>query len=183
MHLSREKIGKETFWSQTLRSWRTWTRRKSTKTQLKRRLDAPKERKIIFPVADGTAQLSGRDHEFREPTQRQEQPVRSEDLRGELQGEPEEFQPTETKDDSEARGDSWSTVSAYTQVKMDNAPRLLRIPKSECPDTWIRLPRHKWPKSWSQTLKTQWFLVNEILRTSTCRFENVCLFTENNDYS
>ena len=24
-----------------------------------------------------------------------------------------------------------------------------KIPKSECPDTWIRLPRHKWPKSWS----------------------------------
>ena len=23
------------------------------------------------------------------------------------------------------------------------------IPKSECPDIWIRLPRHKWPKSWS----------------------------------
>ena len=26
---------------------------------------------------------------------------------------------------------------------------LLKIPKSECPDIWIRLPRHKWPKSWS----------------------------------
>ena len=25
----------------------------------------------------------------------------------------------------------------------------LKIPKSECPDIWIRLPRHKWPKSWS----------------------------------
>ena len=32
---------------------------------------------------------------------------------------------------------------------MEDAPKLLRIPKSECPDTWIRLPRHKWPKSWS----------------------------------
>ena len=44
---------------------------------------------FIFPVADGTAKLSGRDHEFREPTPRREQPVRSEDLSGELQGEPE----------------------------------------------------------------------------------------------
>ena len=26
---------------------------------------------------------------------------------------------------------------------------MLKIPKSECPDIWIRLPRHKWPKSWS----------------------------------
>ena len=40
-------------------------------------------------------------------------------------------------------------VSAKTQVKMEDAPQLLKIPKSECPDSWIRLPRHKWPKSWS----------------------------------
>ena len=32
-------------------------------------------------------------------------------------------------------------------VKMENAPKLLKIPKSECPDIWLRLPRHKWPKS------------------------------------
>ena len=25
----------------------------------------------------------------------------------------------------------------------------MKIPKSECPDIWIRLPRHKWPQSWS----------------------------------
>ena len=40
-------------------------------------------------------------------------------------------------------------VSVYTQVKMEDAHKLLKIPKSECPDIWIRLPRHKWPKSWS----------------------------------
>ena len=32
---------------------------------------------------------------------------------------------------------------------MEDAPKLLKIPKSECPDIWIRLPRHKWPQSWS----------------------------------
>ena len=32
---------------------------------------------------------------------------------------------------------------------MEDADKLLKIPKSECPDIWIRLPRHKWPKSWS----------------------------------
>ena len=32
---------------------------------------------------------------------------------------------------------------------MEDAPTLLKIPKSECPDIWIRLPRHKWPNSWS----------------------------------
>ena len=30
-----------------------------------------------------------------------------------------------------------------------DAPKLLKSPKSECPDIWNRLPRHKWPKSWS----------------------------------
>ena len=40
-------------------------------------------------------------------------------------------------------------TQAYTQVKMEDAHKLLKIPKSECPDIWIRLPRHKWPKSWS----------------------------------
>ena len=40
-------------------------------------------------------------------------------------------------------------VSAYTQVKMEDAQKLFKIPKSECPDIWIRLPRHQWPKSWS----------------------------------
>ena len=33
--------------------------------------------------------------------------------------------------------------------KMKDAPSLLKIPNSECPDIWIRLPKHKWPKSWS----------------------------------
>ena len=47
-------------------------------------------------------------------------------------------------------GQAADAVSAYTQVKMeDDAPKLLNIPKSECPDIWIRLPRHKWPTSWS----------------------------------
>ena len=32
---------------------------------------------------------------------------------------------------------------------MEDAHKLLKILKSECPDIWIRLPRHKWPKSWS----------------------------------
>ena len=46
-------------------------------------------------------------------------------------------------------GQAADAVSAHTQVKMEDAPKLLKIQKSECPDIWIRLPRHKWPKSWS----------------------------------
>ena len=29
---------------------------------------------------------------------------------------------------------------------MEDAHKLLKLPKSECADIWIRLPRHKWPK-------------------------------------
>ena len=46
-------------------------------------------------------------------------------------------------------GKAADAVSAFTQVKMEDAHKLLKIPKSECPDTWIRLPRHERPKSWS----------------------------------
>ena len=44
-------------------------------------------------------------------------------------------------------GQAADAISAYSQVKMEDAPKLLKIPKSECPDIWIRLPRHKCPKS------------------------------------
>ena len=47
-------------------------------------------------------------------------------------------------------GQAAVAVSVYTQVKMEDAHKLFKkIPKSECPDSWIRPPRHKWPKSWS----------------------------------
>ena len=47
-------------------------------------------------------------------------------------------------------GQTADAVSAKkTQIKMEDAPKLLTIPKSECPDIWIRVTRHKWPKSWS----------------------------------
>ena len=47
-----------------------------------------------------------------------------------------------------ARLPGCDAVSAYTQVKLEDAPGLLNIPNTVCPDVWIRLPRHKWPKSW-----------------------------------
>ena len=58
-------------------------------------------------------------------------------------------------------GQAADAVSANTQVKMEDAPKLLKIPKSECPDIWIRPPRHKRPKSWS-SMETQSFLLKGI---------------------
>ena len=48
-------------------------------------------------------------------------------------------------------GQAADAASAYTQVKMEDAPKLLKVPKPERLDRWIRPPRHKWPKSWSST--------------------------------
>ena len=45
-------------------------------------------------------------------------------------------------------GQEADAISSYTLVKLEDAPRLLRIPKSQCPDVWTRLPKLKWPKSW-----------------------------------
>ena len=46
-------------------------------------------------------------------------------------------------------GQAADPVSAYTQGKLEDAARLLKIPKSDCPDFWIRLPRHIWSESWA----------------------------------
>ena len=46
-------------------------------------------------------------------------------------------------------GQAADAVFAYSQVRMEDAHKVLKNPTSECPDIWIRLPRHKWPKSWS----------------------------------
>ena len=43
-------------------------------------------------------------------------------------------------------GETSGAISAYTQVKMTEAPRLLRLPKEGYPEIWIRIPP---PKSWN----------------------------------
>ena len=40
-------------------------------------------------------------------------------------------------------GQAADAVSAYIQVKIEETHKLLKIPKSECPDIWIRLLRLK----------------------------------------
>ena len=84
------------------------------------------------PRAEKFGDLITADHkvlnEGREPTPRREQTVRSEDLSGELQGEPGEPQPTESKDDAEARAD-WSIQGDFI-YRHHNEPRVqLCVPK------------------------------------------------------
>ena len=82
-----------------------------------------REKKLIFPVAEGTAKLSGKEHEFRVPTPRREQLARSEDLSGEIQGESGESQPAESTDDAEARADFWSIQGDFI-CRCHNEPRV-----------------------------------------------------------
>ena len=53
-------------------------------------------------------------------------------------------------------------VSADTQVKIEDAPTFLKIPKSECPDIWIRLTKTQMSQKYGPAWKTQSFLLSEI---------------------
>ena len=78
-----------------------------------------KDDEFIFPVADGTTKLSGRDYEFREPTLTREPTLKSEDFSRELQGESGESQPAESTDDAEARADFWSIQGDFIYRHLD----------------------------------------------------------------
>ena len=97
----------------------------------KEELISQKRNEFKFSFADRTENLSGRDYEFREPTQRLEQTVRSEDLSGKLQGEPGESQPTEPTDDAEARADFWSIQGDFIYRHHNDTRVQLYVPKEE----------------------------------------------------
>ena len=64
-------------------------------------------------------------------------------------------------------GQAADAVSAYIQVKLEDAPRLLRIPKSEVQTYGYNYHDTNGPNH-GQTLKIQWFFLNEFFfRTST----------------
>ena len=92
---------------------------------------------------------------------------------------------------------------SFHSSKNGRCSKIVEMPKSECPDIWIRLPGHTW-QSHGQTLKILWFFLNEICMVThlqaSCGKDNVkklqCnengkkyrsgsvhLFIENKDYS
>ena len=90
-----------------------------------------RDQEFVFPVADGSATLSGRDDEFQEPTLRREHTVRKENLSGESQGDREEFHPEETKDEAETQEDFWSIQGDFI-YRHHIEPRVqLYVPKEE----------------------------------------------------
>ena len=45
-------------------------------------------------------------------------------------------------------GEANDAMSAYTQVHLSEAPRLLRKPEKERPEVWTTLPPRRRPKQW-----------------------------------
>ena len=76
--------------------------------QCERSIDITRGRRIHIPSIRWYSKIARERLRILEPTPRRERTARSEDLFGELQGEPGEPQPTESKDDAEARADFWS---------------------------------------------------------------------------
>ena len=90
-----------------------------SETDCKRNPDNPqKMNEFVFPVADGSPKLSGRDYEFQEPTLRRESTVRRENFSRESHGVGEEFPPEETKDDAETRKDFSSIQGDFIYIHL-----------------------------------------------------------------
>ena len=69
MHCMRVEFGKEIYWSQTLRSWKIWTSEIHVRRLNAKEIITPKRVTFfIFPSAEGTVKLSGRDQVFRKAT-------------------------------------------------------------------------------------------------------------------
>ena len=86
---------------------------------------------FIFPVAGGTAKLSGGDYDFREPTPRRERTVRSDNLSGDFRSESGVSQPTESTDDAEASADFWSIQGDFIYRHQVEPGVQLYVPKEE----------------------------------------------------
>ena len=112
MHCTRGEFGKVTYWSQTLRSWRRWTHRKSTQKRLnaKEVIFTEEKGEFIFPIADGRIKTLGGDQDLRTSTLIRHRPIQREsniDFLGESEGslpQPQDSLP----DAGEAINDFWS---------------------------------------------------------------------------
>ena len=123
---------------------------------------------------DGAAKLLGRGYEIRASTSRQEETVRSESLRGEIQDEPEESQSTEIEDDAEVLKDFWSIQGDFI-YRHHHEPRVqLCVPKEET----FPVPRKE--IYWSHQNNTHWFGRQTRVSDSWTGFTNFSLLKGKN---
>ena len=123
-----------TYWSQTLRSWRRWTHRKSTQKRLNaKEVIFPQKGEFTFPIADGRIKTPGEDQALRTSTLIRPRPNRGEghiDFLGESEGsfpQPHDSLP----DAGEAINDFWS-MSGNFMYRHHVEPRVkLYSPREE----------------------------------------------------
>ena len=118
-------IEKDTLWPRTLRRWKTWTREKSIleASNHKKCLRHKVAEQLFCPNRRGNSKIVCK----RRPRthSKAEQLVRSEDLREELQCISERSEPTETKDDAEAKKDSFQS-KVISFIVISSTPRAER---------------------------------------------------------
>ena len=113
---TRGEFGRVTYWSQTLRSWKRWTHRKTTQKWLNaKEVIFPKQGEIIFPIADGRIKTLGGTQELKTSTLIRHRSVQRDghvDFLGESEGslpQPHDSLP----DAGEAINDFWSMSGSF----------------------------------------------------------------------
>ena len=111
---TRGEFGKVTHWSQTLRSWRRWTLRKSTqKDSMLKRWCFPKG-EFTFPIADGRIKTLGGDQDLRTSTLIRHWSIQGESNIDFLEESEGSFpQPHDSLPVAEAVNDFWSMLGSY----------------------------------------------------------------------
>ena len=102
---------------------------------------------FIFPFADGTTTLLGRDCELRELTSREET-VRSENLRGELQGEPQTSILTRRRTDRDI-----CKTAAFARPRTMLAAEEMYVWHTSCSSRMATLCSKSWHRHWLAQLK------------------------------
>ena len=110
------EFGRVTYWSQTLRSWKRWTHRKSTrKDSMRKEVIFPKQGEFIFPIADERIKTPGGVKVLRTTTLVRLRPIQGEghfDFLGESEGSLP--QPHDSLTDAgEAIHDFWSMSGSF----------------------------------------------------------------------
>ena len=103
-------FGRVTYWLRTLRSWRRWTHRKSTRKDAKEVIFPKEKGELVLPIADGRIKPLGGDQDLRTSTLIRQRPIRGKshtDFLGESEGSPPPLQDS-YPDAGEAINDFWS---------------------------------------------------------------------------
>ena len=128
-HWSREEFGNEIFWLRIWKKWKSWTHQKFILEESTRKKYWCHQKETQSQMEQQNCQEETMNSEY--PTQRRKPTVRSEVLSEKLEGESGEPQPTESKEDAEARADFWSIQGDFIYCH-HNEPRVhLHVSKEE----------------------------------------------------